>query len=652
MNKLLSLLFCFSAVFSFGQQTDNVDFISAKAEITFDTISKKVSGSVTYNFHVLKAVDSVYLDAQNFETLSYQLDDEITDSLYNGKQLIIKHGFKPNTNHSVTVKWRTKPTKALYFIGWDYPDGNKQIWTQGQGKYTSNWLPSLDDMNDKIIFDLSITFNKNYQVIANGLLIDKTSNKSLNTWHYSMDQPMSSYLVALAIGDYSKNVKYSRSGVPIEMYYYPEDSLKFEPTFRYTQEIFDFLEDEIGVSYPWQNYKVVPVKDFLYAGMENTSLTIFSDSFVVDSIGYNDNNFVNVGAHELAHHWFGDLVTETSGTHHWLQEGFATYYALLAERKLFGNNYYYWRLYEYAQTLFKQDKAGGGTSLLNPKSSSDTFYKRGAWVLHALREKVGDSIFRKSIKTYLNDHKFKNVSTEDFLRIVEVIGDVDLKAFKSKWITATSFDYDVALESLKKSAYIHEYLMADCEVVNSRCKDYLSSGISDEAKINIVTQLKNNISQEDFKNSLQVRQAIAQQVTDIPMNLKTAYESLLFDKSYKTIEAALFHLWKNFPEDRFKYLDQTKDLIGLKTKNIRLLWLTLALITNDYNSNEKPNYYQELLDYTSPKHGFEIRQGATQYLYQIGACNMECLENLEQATYHHNWQFSKFARELLKTMDQ
>ena len=436
------------------------------------------------------------------------------------------------------------------------------------------------------------------------------------------------------------------------MYYYPEDSLKFEPTYRYTKEIFDFFEEEIGVSYPWQNYKVVPVKDFLYAGMENTSLTIFSDIFVVDSIGYNDNNFVNVGAHELAHHWFGDLVTETSGTHHWLQEGFATYYALLAERNLFGENYYYWRLYEYAQTLFKQDKSGGGTSLLNPKSSSDTFYKRGAWVLHALREKVGDSVFRKSIKEYLNVHQFKNVRTEDFLSIVEDFGDVDLKAFKDKWITATSFDYDAALESLKKSAYIHEYLMADCEVVNSRCKDYLSSGISDESKINIVTQLKNNISKEDFKNSLQVRQAIAQQVTEIPANLKTSYESLLNDQSYKTIEAALFNLWRNFPMDRFKYLDQTKDLDGLKTKNIRLLWLTLALITDDYNSNEKPNYYQELLDYTSPKYGFEIRQSATQFLYQIGACNMECRENLEQARHHHNWQFSKFANQLLKTMDQ
>ena len=145
-----------------------------------------------------------------------------------------------------------------------------------------------------------------------------------------MQQPMSSYLVALAIGKYHKRAETSKSGIPLELYYYPEDSLKFEPTYRYTKQIFGFLETEIGVPYPWQNYKQVPVKDFLYAGMENTGTTIFADSFVIDSIAFIDKNYVNVNAHELAHQWFGNLVTETSGTHHWLQEGFG--YSIFGNR--------------------------------------------------------------------------------------------------------------------------------------------------------------------------------------------------------------------------------------------------------------------------------------------------------------------------------
>ncbi|GAA4281829.1 M1 family metallopeptidase [Gaetbulibacter aestuarii] len=652
MNKIIKLFIFFASIICYSQQTDVVDFKTAKAVISFDTIQKEVMGTVTYDFHILKDIDSIYLDAQNFKSVSYRLDHSYNDSLYNGNQIIVKQAFKKNTNHRLIVHWKTEPKQALYFIDWDDPGGNKQIWTQGQGKYTSNWLPSLDDMNDKIVFDLTISFNKKYQVMANGKLFSKISNDSITTWHYGMRKPMASYLVALAIGKYDKQETSSNSGIPIEMYYYPEDALKFEPTYRYTKEIFDYLEQEIGIPYPWQNYKEVPVKDFLYAGMENTSLTIFSDRFVVDSIGYNDQNFVNVGAHELAHQWFGDLVTETSGTHHWLQEGFATYYALLAERHIFGKNYYYWRLYEYADTLFKQDKSGGGTSLLDPKSSSDTFYKRGAWVLHALREKVGDSVFKTAVRNYLNDFKFKNVQTDDFLGEVEKVGQIDLKDFKAKWITPTSFDYHDAMESLKKSTYINEYLMADCEVINSRCKDYLSSGISDEAKINIISELKDNISEDAFKNALEVRKAIAQNVSKIPLDFKNDYESLLEDNSYETIEAALFHLWQNFPEDRSKYLNETKEIQGFKTKNVRLLWLTLALITEDYNTEEKPTYYRELLDYTSPKYGFEIRQNAIQYLYQIGGCNSECKENIEQATHHHNWQFSKFAKQLLKTMNQ
>ena len=95
------------------------------------------------------------------------------------------------------------------------------------------------------------------------------------------------------------------------------------------------------MKYPWKIYRQIPVRDFLYAGMENTTSTIFSQDFVVDSIGFNDKNYINVNAHELAHQWFGDLITSQSSKHHWLQEGFATYYALLAERQLFGDDYFY-----------------------------------------------------------------------------------------------------------------------------------------------------------------------------------------------------------------------------------------------------------------------------------------------------------------------
>ncbi len=666
------LFLFFIGFFGFSQQAEYVDFKSAKAEIVFGDLKKKeLRGRVTYEFEILKNIDSIFIDAKDFDNIKYQLDERFEDSLYNGKQLIIKHPFKANGKHKIDVIWETTPKKAMYFIDWENESGDfeklnhqkGQVWTQGQGKYTSNWLPSIDDMNEKIEFDLSITFQNDYRVISNGELTDKRINKSSTTWHYDMQKPMSSYLVALAIGKYDKKVEYAKSGIPLEMYYYPEDILKFEPTYRYTRQMFDFLEEEIGVPYPWQNYKQVPVKDFLYAGMENTGTTIFADSFVIDSIGFVDKNYVNVNAHELAHQWFGNLVTAKSGTHHWLQEGFATYYALLAERDIFGDDYYYWRLYEYAQELLEQDKAGGSTSLLDPKSSSTTFYKKGAWVLHILRERVGDKAFKKAIKNYLKKHQFKNVETNDFINEVEKASGEDLSEFVEFWLKSKSLNYDeiekrffknIILNNLIHSGYpvsFDRYYPIDCDGYPEACKTILLVTSDEFLKGRIVEQLGSNISKSTFFNkSLKVRQAIARTMRDIPLELKADYESLLNDKSYITIEIALFNLWNNFPKDQKKYLNKTKGIIGFSDKNVRMLWLTLALISDDFEPENNQLYYNELLDYSSSKYGFEVRMNAFRYLAWIQSCGDDCQENLKEATTHHNWRFSKFAKDLLKNM--
>ena len=659
--KNILFFFCLGVNVLMAQQTGCVDFKTASVKVSFVPDSAKVIGSVVYKLEILKAVDSVYLDAINMDFSNVAINGKAVSYSNNGKQIWIKKHFKPGKTYKLGFNYSAKPKKALYFIDWrntnskfssqtsssDFKVERRQVWTQGQGKYTSNWLPSIDDMNDKIEFDLSVTFKKTYQVVVNGKLIDRQVGDSTVTWHYDMQNPMPSYLVALAIGRYDKKTEYSKSGIPLEMYYYPEDSLKVEPTYRYTKQMFDFLEEEIGVPYPWQNYKQVPVKDFLYAGMENTGCTIFSDAFVVDSIGFVDKNYVNINAHELAHQWFGNLVTETSGAHHWLQEGFATYYALLAEREVFGDQYYYWRLYEYAQELIEQDRAGGGTSLLNPKSSSVTFYKRGAWVLHMLKEKVGHKAFKKAVKSYLLKYRFKNVKTHDFISEVEKASRENLKEFVKTWLEAKEFNDSLALGSLKQSVFIQEYLMVDCEVFSSKCVEYLDSGISEEAKRKIIFQNPDIVKKEHFNSSVKVRQAIAQGLYKIPQELKLDYESLLNDKSYVTVETALFNLWNNFPQERGKYLEKTKNIQGFRDKNVRMLWLVLALLTEDFEPQNQARYFKELTAYASSVYGFETRMNAFRYLTQIQACNVSCREHLKEATKHHNWRFVKFAKELL-----
>jgi aminopeptidase N len=661
MKYVISFIFICFSVTLIAQQSEFVDFINADAQININAIECSVSGQVEYNFKVLKEVDSIYLDAKNFKEVDCILDKRPIDIRLNNKFIVIKQKFKKGETHKLNISWSTQPKKAMYFVGWDNnaPD---QVWTQGQGKYTSNWLPSFDDVNEKVEFDLNVDFDKNYEVISNGKLVKKETHDGYNSWHYDMQNPMSSYLVGLAIGKYKKKIEHSKSGIPLEMYYYPEDSMKVEPTYRYTKRMFDFLENEIGVPYPWQNYKLIPVHDFLYAGMENSSATIFSDAFMIDETSFVDRNFVNVNAHELAHQWFGDLVTAKSGEHHWLQEGFATYYALLAEKELFGEDYYYWRLYEYAQELLSQDKSGQSTSLLDPKSSSTTFYKKGAWTLHILKEQVGDKAFKNAVKSYLKKHRFKNVETMDFLKEIQVESGQDLTNFIATWLNDKTFPEYEAYSSLEKNEFAKGMLQmqkfdSETDIIKqiSKCDEVLHADSFYPLQQELFARIKNVDSLQAIQlykkafssNDIKKRQAIAMNLKEIPIDLRADYESLLNDRSYVTVETALFNLWNSFPQDQEIYLEKTKGINGFNNKNVRTLWLTLAILTDNDSFGDPEHFLEELIGYTSPDYSFEVRENAFRYLRWIRSCEERCMENLKDATNHHNWRFKQFAQQLM-----
>jgi len=656
----------------FSQQTEVVDFLEAQAIVNLE-VPNEVSGGVTYTYRIKKDTDSIFIDAVGYSQIKVSLNGTDVDHVYDGKHIVIKNNFVADTlKQRLSIKWTTQPKQTLYFIG-------DQIWTQGQGKYTSHWFPSFDDMNEKVVFDLYIQSVLRSKVISNGnLIISEKSfgydsidssgiinrifaKNQLNI--FDMENPMSSYLLALVVGDFKREGITSNSGVPLELYIRSEDSLKTEPTYRHTKEIFDFLEAEIGVAYPWQNYKQVPVRDFLYAGMENTTATIFSEAFVVDSIGFNDRNYVNVNAHELAHQWFGNLVTETEGTHHWLHEGFATYYALLAEREIFGDDYYYWKLLQSAEQLEGISQSGKGESLLNPKASSLTFYEKGAWALHILKELIGEDAFKTAIQNYLNKHQFKNVTTDDFLAEVKLATVIDISQWEADWLQQSAFKAQQALESLVKSEFINDYFKASAlrgalwadkklalEDLLKRNNDYLGQ----EA----VYQLASEPVQETLPlyklametENLVIRQAIAASVEGIPLELKPIFESLLEDRSYVTMEYALAGLTAAFPEDRLKYLEQTKYVVGFQNKNIKLLWLGVAISSEAYGPSANEIFLSELKDYTSPEFSFEIRQKAFEYVFQMRLFDSGSLKNLVNASVHHSWRFRNMAREMLKKL--
>ncbi len=657
LRSLLPILFL---VFSYGsqaQQSKSVDFRTASGRLTFAHAEKKVSGTVRYTFDLLRQVDTVYLDARKMQVDSVRLNGKKVAFVLTDKQLkIVLPSKRKKKGNQLAFTYIASPRQALYFTG---QGEGAQIWSQGQGKYTSNWFPSLDDTNDKMIFSLSFDVPDGQIGVSNGEQVGSRSGRRIS---FAMQKPMSSYLLMVAIGRFTCFRETSTSGVPMEFYLEPADSAKFEATYRYSRRIFDFFEREIGVPYPWNIYRQLPVQDFLYGGMENTTSTLFARDYVVDSIGWNDRDYTNVNAHELAHQWFGDLVTAASDDHHWLQEGFATYYALLAEREVFGDDYFQLRLYENAVQI---ERSKEQKPVVGAGASSLIYYQKGGWALHALRETIGEALFRKAVEAYLKKYQFWNVTTEQFLAEVERAAPAfDSAAYRRKWLDNPDFDMEEALRLLRKNSFMQRYFEVSgleeqpFEAKKERFATLLAGNDYWPIKEEVVFQLT-QMSFDEKKalleaalatNVVHVRQAVARTMGKIPAEAYAMYASLLDDPSYITKEIVLNALCSQFPDKRKELLDKTRGVEGFSDKNLRILWLTLALKAKDYDPAGNGAYYDELLRYASPDYESNVRENALTNLLFLDPNDTNALEALARATVHHKWQFVKFSRDRIRNL--
>ena len=652
-------------LFSFSQQTTKVDFKKAFADITIDSKEKRVSGKMTYEFVVNQPIDTIKIDAVNMGFCTLFINGKAVEYNVTKKELQLFEGFKKGKN-KLYFEFSANPKQTMYFTGIGQ---GQQIWTQGQGKYTSHWLPSFDDVNEKVIFNMKVTYNAGFEVVSNGNLVKDDSTSDYKIVHFEMQKPMSSYLVMIAIGDFLHKTETSQSGIPLENYYKPIDEDKYQFTYKESKTIFDFLEKEIGVKYPWKVYRQVPVEDFLYAGMENTSATIFSQDYVVDESGFNDRNYLNVNAHELAHQWFGDLVTAKSGKHHWLQEGFATYYALLAERKVFGDDYFYNQLFSYANRLKVAAKTDT-IPVMNEKASSLSFYQKGAWALHFMRESIGEKKFRKAVKNYVNKYQYKNAETDDFLAEIRKVSDFDTENFKKVWLEDYKYPANDINFLLTKNGFMRDLLKLQYERKKKLEDKYnllkviLASDSYSALKVEAVYQIRNEPFDKvselyDFamkSNDIAVRKFVAQSIEKIPESFKSEFETLLNDKSYETNQAAFITLWKNFPEEQAKYLEIAKNWEGRNDKELRILYLSSCILYSDAHENDQKasilalKALSELIQYTSPSYESSIRLNAFEGLLSNYTDNKEVLKNLVNATTHHKWQFTKYARDKIREL--
>ncbi len=418
----------------------HVDFLHMRLEINFDVAQGLVKGKVTHRFTPLQQqVDSIWLDGPGIRILEASLNGKAVSYRTEAQGTWVKTGrtLTWGEKDSLQVVYEANPRKGLYFIGWNDPAGicRKQIWSQGQGIDNRNWIPFYDEMNDKITTEMIVTFDAKYKVLSNGLKIKEKDNKDgTKTWHYRMSKPSPPYLVMLGIGDYEIKQTKSKSGVPMNLYYYPEWKDRVEATYRYSEQMVDFFEAEIGVNYPWESYSQIPVQEFMYGAMENTTATVFGDFLFVDERSELDRAYVGVNAHELAHQWFGDYVTARSDAHHWLQESFATYYNMMFEREVYGADYFDWARFN-GQTASVAETKKNLFPVAHSEAGSTRHYPKGAFVLNMLKNVCGGrEAYNKAIKYYLQKHPYGNVDSHDLLVAFHETLGLSLDWFWDEWI--------------------------------------------------------------------------------------------------------------------------------------------------------------------------------------------------------------------------
>ncbi len=414
-----------------------------KLEIRPDFDERKIACRETLDISVIEdGLRSVVLDATELNIRSVRLDGKELrfGTLEDKLRIELPSPASEGQQVLLVIDYEARPRRGFFFVGPDknYPNKHLQAWTQGEATESRYWFPCFDHPDMKFTSEVIAEVPSNFVAISNGKLVNVTKGKSVK-YHWVEEHPHPAYLTSLAIGDFTE-VRESYDGIEL-LYYVPKEMKdSAELSFENTVDMLKFFEQYVGVKYPFDKYSQVAVDDFVYGGMENVSATTLTADTLHDKKAHLDFTSDHLVSHELAHQWFGDLVTCRDWQHIWLNESFATYFEALYWQHSRGDdefNYYVMQLAEeYFDEASKRYRRAIVTNVY--KHPDDLFdrhtYEKGACVLHMLRSLVGDGIFRRAVKNYVAKFANGNAETDDFRRCVEEVSGQSLQQFFEQWL--------------------------------------------------------------------------------------------------------------------------------------------------------------------------------------------------------------------------
>jgi aminopeptidase N len=381
--------------------------------------------------------------------------------------------YKAGENYTVYIDYISRPDdhvwptgldKGMYFINPRGEDKNKptQIWTFGEPQHNSTWYPTIDRPNQKTTSELALTVPSKYLTLSNGLMTGQKMNADgtrTDTW--KLDLPFAPYLLYFGVGEYAI-VKDSYKGKEVNYYVEKEYASVAKRIFGLTPEMMGFFSKITGVEYAWPKYDQITGRDFVAGAQENVTATLHAEGAQQDARELSDENgWEFIVAHELFHHWFGDLVTCESWANITLNESFANYSETMWYQYKYGKEEGD-RINNSDMRTYLRDPADTAKDLVrfyysDPQDVFDNVsYPKGGRILHMLRNYVGDSAFFKSLNLYLTQNRFKSAEVNNLRLAFEEVTGQDLNWFFNQWYyndghprLDISYAYDAATKTAK-----------------------------------------------------------------------------------------------------------------------------------------------------------------------------------------------------------
>ncbi|MBK9294655.1 MAG: HEAT repeat domain-containing protein [Oligoflexia bacterium] len=412
--------------------------LSGVATIDFKVVQKEVQ-KVKINACELKIHDVQFTLRGQFNPVQFEIEPQyvvvhLPNKMLRGDQGQIKIVY---TAH--------KPRAGIYFIKPDeaYPDRPTQVWTQGQDDDARYWFPCFDEPGIKFAFDLKIEVPAGYIATSNGALHSEVRGGKVWSFHWKTQFLLPAYLVTLTVGKFSE-IKDDWRGKAVTYLVEKGREAEAKVSFGKTPKMLEFFSQKIGVDYPYEKYAQIAVSEFVFGGMENTSATTQTDATLHPLEIEEDFTSDDLVAHELAHQWFGDLVTCKHWSHGWLNEGWATFMEYVFKEQDMGKDEADYYRYEDLNVYFDEDAEFRRPIVTNyyadPAEVWDRHtYQKAGLVLQTLKAHVGDTDFWAATKKYLDTHKGGVVETVDFQRAFEAVSGESLQKFFDQWVYKAGF---------------------------------------------------------------------------------------------------------------------------------------------------------------------------------------------------------------------